>query len=97
MEPPNTNTATPTTQHAQHVQFDNTPQRAPKLTPLSPRRPHTTSIFTEMLSAEKPKSMADLDKEYEVRLAESHHDKTKDSGHGFQFWVDKLTRMVGKK
>ena len=38
------------------------------------------------------KTMAELDKEEEARIARSHQEKMKKMGHGLRAWVEQLAR-----
>jgi len=48
--------------------------------------------FTDILSQEQLKSMSDLDKEEEARLAKTHRAKAVKMGVGICRWVGKLAK-----
>ncbi|KAF9698204.1 hypothetical protein EKO04_003793 [Ascochyta lentis] len=70
------------------------PSRPPNTRSRSTSSPKTAALHHQFVSADKAKSMAELDKEAEVRMAEVYKGKVKKGGFGV---VDWFVKIVGGK
>lgn len=72
-----------------HVQFGALPRRTTKFQPSEPGG-LVAKDFAEMVPQKQMKTMSELDKEEEVRIAKTHRAKAKKLGHGLCAWVVKF-------
>ncbi|CAO2651317.1 Nn.00g096140.m01.CDS01 [Neocucurbitaria sp. VM-36] len=72
-----------------HIQFGTMPRRTTPSQAYQGRDP-LTKDFSEIVLQKQIKTMSDLDKEEEARMAKAHLKKTKNMGHGFRAWVAKV-------